>query len=59
VAERLCQAVATASATWPLPVTVSVGLAAFPFDGLGATELLHAAVEANQRAKQAGKNRVA
>ncbi len=58
VGDRLRQAVAVASAAWPLPVTVSVGVANCPADGCQLTQLLAAATEANSVAKRRGKNRV-
>lgn len=59
VGDRLRQAVAVASSAWPLPVTVSVGIASCPADGRQLTQLLAAATEANAVAKRRGKNRVA
>ena len=41
-----------------LRVTVSVGVSAFPLDGLSAEDLLRAADEAMYRAKRAGRDRV-
>jgi diguanylate cyclase (GGDEF)-like protein len=41
-----------------LRVTVSVGVSAFPLDGLTAEDLLRAADEAMYRAKRAGRDRV-
>ena len=40
------------------PLTVSLGVAAFPYHGKTCEALLHAAFEALTRAKKAGRNRV-
>ncbi|MDP2873337.1 MAG: GGDEF domain-containing protein [Bacillota bacterium] len=58
IAERLRREVAAASQGWPLPVTVSIGVAACPEDGEDAANLLGLATMANSQAKQGGKNRV-
>ncbi len=58
VAERLCAAVRQASQTWPLPVTISVGVAAYPDHGASAAVLLLRAEATNQQAKAAGKDNV-
>ncbi|MGD8453756.1 MAG: diguanylate cyclase [Phycisphaerae bacterium] len=42
----------------PGPVTISGGMACFPWDGRSRTELLRAADEALLAAKQTGKNRI-
>lgn len=56
-AERLREAVAGASEAWPLPVTVSIGVAACPEHGVAPGELVRAAAAASQRAKERGRNR--
>ncbi len=58
VAERLLLAVQQTSQAWPLPVTISAGVAAYPQDYTTAEDLLARAEEAQRRAKAAGKNRV-
>jgi diguanylate cyclase (GGDEF)-like protein len=40
------------------PITVSIGLAAFPHDGRNADEIVWAADEALYESKRAGRNRV-
>jgi two-component system cell cycle response regulator len=42
----------------PLMITVSVGVSAYPLDGLTAQDILHAADDAMYRAKRAGRDRV-
>jgi diguanylate cyclase (GGDEF)-like protein len=59
IAERLRALVEEASASWPLPVTVSIGVAACPEDSSEAEVLLNSAATASALAKQRGKNRVA
>jgi diguanylate cyclase (GGDEF)-like protein len=56
VGKRLCRAVEQASEGWPLPVTISIGVAEYPCYGLDEASLLHQAEAANDRAKEAGKN---
>jgi diguanylate cyclase (GGDEF)-like protein len=62
-AERMCKAATELRATNPglppRPVTVSVGVAAFPAHGVEAGELLRAADQALYRAKGQGRNQVA
>jgi diguanylate cyclase (GGDEF)-like protein/putative nucleotidyltransferase with HDIG domain len=63
IAERIRRAVAArpfrvATSTEPVRVTVSIGVAVFPDDGRGATELIHQADLAVYRAKLQGRNRV-
>lgn len=58
IGERLRGEVAAASETWPLPVTVSIGVASCPEDGNDPARLLGLATMANNQAKQGGKNRV-
>lgn len=63
IAERIRRAVAerefhVATAPEPVRATVSIGVAAFPEDGLDANELVHQADLAVYRAKLQGRNRV-
>jgi diguanylate cyclase (GGDEF)-like protein len=58
VGRRLCQAVKQASESWPLPVTISIGVAEYPRHGMDEAGLLHQAEAANDRAKALGKNYV-
>ena len=41
-----------------LTITVSVGVSAYPLDGLTAEDIIRAADEAMYRAKRAGRDRV-
>lgn len=59
LAGRIRTAVEELAPQLPLPVTVSIGVATFPDDAETADKLLLAAEAANQRAKAAGKNRIA
>jgi len=59
IAKRILSAVERESRDWPLPVTVSAGLAAYPDDGGTLGQLLYQAERAKQKAKQRGKNQVA
>jgi diguanylate cyclase (GGDEF)-like protein len=56
--ERIRQAVQRRFAGHAVPLTISVGLAAFPEDGVEKTSLLRAADEALYTAKRGGRNRV-
>ncbi len=63
IAERIRRAVAerefeVETATEPIRATVSLGVAAFPKDGIDANELIHQADLAVYRAKLQGRNRV-
>jgi diguanylate cyclase (GGDEF)-like protein len=58
IGRRLCQHVERSSQAWLLPVTISIGAAAYPETGLREAELLDQAETANARAKRLGKNRV-
>ena len=58
-AERIRAAVVRASASLPLPTTVSIGVAAFPDDGTSDAMLLARAEQANALAKRLGKNQIA
>ena len=59
MAERIRRAAQLLSDQLPLPVTVSIGIAAFPDDATTIDELLSRVADANQQAKQGGKNQVA
>ncbi|HEV7132426.1 MAG TPA: diguanylate cyclase [Gaiellaceae bacterium] len=63
IAERIRRAVAerefeVETATEPIRATVSIGVAAYPKDGVDANELIHQADLAVYRAKLQGRNRV-
>lgn len=58
VGNRLCAAVQQASQEWPLPVTISIGVASFPMHGDTENSLLRQAEKANDAAKAKGKNQV-
>ena len=63
IAERIRRAVAerefdVETSTEPIRATVSLGVAAFPKDGVDANELIHQADLAVYRAKLQGRNRV-
>lgn len=58
VGERLARAVREASREWLRPVSVSVGVAAFPAHGSTQADLLAAAESAAGQAKARGKDRV-
>jgi len=58
IGERLRSVVETATKHWPIPVTISIGMASYPEDGSSMEELLRKAEEANFLAKSRGKNQV-
>ena len=58
VSERIRRAVMEGSKVWPLPITVSIGVASCPEDGRTSKTLVEAAEKANGAAKLAGRNRV-
>ncbi len=58
VGERLAEAVREASQTWLHPVTISMGVTAYPAHGATKTGLLAHAESAKDQAKALGKNRV-
>lgn len=58
-AERIRRAVEITSAQLPLPATISIGIAAYPGDGITVEVLLDRAELANALAKSRGKNQVA
>lgn len=63
IAQRFCRVIhehkfGCLGPSAPGPVTISGGLASFPWDGTTAEELLQAADQALLHAKQTGKNRI-
>lgn len=58
VAERLCHAVQQTSLTWPIPITISIGLAGYPTHAASTDALIQQAERAKEQAKAQGKNRV-
>lgn len=58
-AQRFCEAVRACNFGVGLPVTASVGVAAYPFDASDASELLEMADAAMYHSKRSGRNRVA
>jgi diguanylate cyclase (GGDEF)-like protein len=58
VAERLRFEVESRSKEWEIPVTVSIGIAAYPSDGTTAEELLLAIEKALKLSKDKGKNQI-
>jgi len=57
VAERVRQQVVSKVKTGSIPVTVSLGLASWPADGIGTNEIMAAADTALYHAKRSGGNR--
>ena len=57
-AERIRQALPEAAERLPGPSTVSIGVAAFPYDGQTREALLARVEQANRRAKHLGKDRI-
>ena len=58
VAERVRKAVESKASSKPIPVTVSLGVASWPSDGITREEIIGCADAALYRAKQNGRNRV-
>jgi diguanylate cyclase (GGDEF)-like protein len=58
IGERLCASLREASREWPIPVTISIGVASYPQHGETADRLIDQAMLALERAKEAGKNQV-
>lgn len=54
--EKLRRHVDETSRNWPLPITISIGVASYPEDATTLEQLLSRVELANKRAKQAGKN---
>jgi diguanylate cyclase (GGDEF)-like protein len=57
-AQRFCNAVRSFDFGYGLPVTASIGVAAFPYDAASASELLEAADAAMYHSKRTGRDRV-
>lgn len=57
-AQRFCQAVRSADFGVEMPVTASIGVAAYPYDAAGASELLEVADAAMYHSKRSGRDRV-
>ncbi|HBE04989.1 MAG TPA: hypothetical protein DHD79_05815 [Firmicutes bacterium] len=58
MAERIRRVICSHSNTWPIPVSVSIGVAGCPENGTDYAALIKTAEEANKTAKREGKNRV-
>lgn len=58
IGERIRSSVDRQTRSWDLPITVSIGVASCPKDGMTADDLLTHAEKANTLAKRAGKNQV-
>lgn len=58
IAERLRGVIEEQFLEFPIPVTVSIGVAAYPDDGTDADKLINRVALANILAKQAGRNRI-
>nr|MBO2508448.1 hypothetical protein [Bacillota bacterium] len=58
VAVQLCRQVRCDFRDWPIPITVSVGVARFPEHGRDPDSLIRAASLANDEAKRRGKDQV-
>lgn len=58
VAERLRSAVEISSKAWEIPITISIGIAAYPANGTTADELLLAVEKAAKHSKDNGKNQI-
>lgn len=57
-AQRFCDAVRAADFGIGLPITASVGVAAYPYDAAGAAQLLEVADAAMYHSKRGGRDRV-
>jgi diguanylate cyclase (GGDEF)-like protein len=57
-AQRFCRAVRECNFGFDVPVTASIGVAAYPYDAPGASELLEAADAAMYHSKRSGRDRV-
>ena len=58
VAERLRSQVELRSTTWRFPITISIGIAAYPSNGMTIEDLLRAVEKAAKYAKEHGKNQI-
>jgi diguanylate cyclase (GGDEF)-like protein len=57
-AHRFCSAVRGCDFGVGLPITASIGVAAYPYDATGASELLEVADAAMYHSKRSGRDRV-
>ena len=57
VAERIRKTIETKTSSRNMPITVSIGIASWPIDGVMKEEIIARADEALYRAKQSGRNR--
>jgi diguanylate cyclase (GGDEF)-like protein len=57
-AQRFCVAVRESDLGVEIPITASVGVAAYPYDAAEASELLEIADAAMYHSKRAGRDRV-
>jgi diguanylate cyclase (GGDEF)-like protein len=57
-AQRLCDAVRTCDFGMDVPITASIGVAAYPYDAAGASEMLEVADAAMYHSKREGRDRV-
>lgn len=57
-AQRLCLAVRASDFGVDMPITASIGVAAYPYDAAGASELLEVADAAMYHSKRSGRDRV-
>jgi diguanylate cyclase (GGDEF)-like protein len=57
-AQRFCDAVRACDFGIEIPITASIGVAAYPYDAAGANELLEAADAAMYHSKRSGRDRV-
>ncbi|HLO13960.1 MAG TPA: diguanylate cyclase [Anaerolineales bacterium] len=58
VAERLRSQVEAKSKVWEIPITISIGIATYPFNGATVEELLLAVEKAAKHSKDNGKNQI-
>jgi len=58
VGERFCSAVRKASEEWPLPTSITIGIASYPQHGSTINELVDKAEDAMKRGKDSGKDTV-
>lgn len=57
-AERLRSQVELTSKRWEFPVTISIGIVTYPYDGTTVDELLPAMEKAARQSKDNGKNQI-
>jgi diguanylate cyclase (GGDEF)-like protein len=58
LAERIRFSVEEQTRNWLYPITVSIGIASYPDDGVSTQDLISKAEKANTMAKNSGKNKV-